>query len=366
MADSGVRLSWASTIVGDVSSPSKLQQRLEEVTNQVTISLPPFNGRYNPGLYIDWECEINAIFDSHNFTEHKKVKTAISKFTDLASIWWNGYCRVNFNCLPTTWVDLKLAMRHRFVPSYYTRDMVKKLHNLHQGSDTVREYYVALETTLLHSFLEESEHDFMDRFWEGLNHNIQDIIMHVKFYSIEQMFRLACKAEQKIQSVPTTSKSPVETPSLLSKKDIFSTVQPSAIMIPTSCEQDVEGNKRGIENVPPHDKCHVDLNLSFGELAADLVTPSLLHLVWRHRIGSGIGNCRIRTRILAFGEAWNLGPEFGPNSCAGSRIPSIAWLVSDPRASEITWKRSGALASSSCDSLWSLETSRRRPTQSHR
>jgi hypothetical protein len=87
--------------------------------------MPPFNGHYNPNLYIDYECERNAILDSHNFTEHKKVKTAISKFTNLASIWWNGYYLVNAKCIPTTWVDLKFAMRHRFVPSYYTHDMVK-------------------------------------------------------------------------------------------------------------------------------------------------------------------------------------------------------------------------------------------------
>jgi hypothetical protein len=197
MAGSRGRISWASTIVGDVPQSSKVQQRQREVKtdDQVTVSMPLFNGHYNLGFYIDWECEINAIFDSHNFTQHKKVKIAISKFIDLVSIWWNGYCRVNFECIPTTWVDLKLAMWHRFVPSYYTRDMVKKSQNLHQGSDTVSEYYNALQTTLLYSFIKESEEDFIGRFWRGLNPNIQEIIIHEELYSIEQLFRLACKAE---------------------------------------------------------------------------------------------------------------------------------------------------------------------------
>jgi hypothetical protein len=96
--------------------------------------------------------------------------------------------------------------------------MVKKLQNLHQGSDTVKKYYDALETTLLYSFIEESEEDFLHRFWRGLNHDIQKIIIH-EIFSAEQSFLLACKAEQKIQSVPKTSKSTVETPSLVSKKD---------------------------------------------------------------------------------------------------------------------------------------------------
>jgi hypothetical protein len=55
MADSGVQNSWALSIVGDVPPPSKIRQRPREVTthDQVTISIPPFNGRYNPGFYIE-------------------------------------------------------------------------------------------------------------------------------------------------------------------------------------------------------------------------------------------------------------------------------------------------------------------------
>jgi hypothetical protein len=76
MADSGVQNSWALSIVRDVPPPSKIRQRLREVTthDQVTISISPFNGCYNPGFYIEWEFEINDIFVSHNFFERKKIK----------------------------------------------------------------------------------------------------------------------------------------------------------------------------------------------------------------------------------------------------------------------------------------------------
>jgi hypothetical protein len=128
MAASGVRISWASTMVSDVSPPSKLQQRPRKVTHdQVTVSMPPFHGRYDPAFYIEWEFEINDIFVSHNFSERKRIKSATSTFTDFASLWWNEYCRSYPAYIPTTWHDLKLAMRYRFVPSRYTRDMVKKL-----------------------------------------------------------------------------------------------------------------------------------------------------------------------------------------------------------------------------------------------
>src|SRR3954463_16548666 len=204
MAGSGVRSSWAASIVGDLPTATTTQQPLQKVNthkhahDQVIVSIPSFHGRLRPDLYIEWEFEINDIFVSHNFSEHKKVKTAISAFTGFASIWWNEYCSLYPDYIPTTWSDLKLAMRYRFVASYYTHDMVKKLQNLKQGSKTVSEYYDALETTLLHSFLEESEEDFMDRFWEGLNCDIQDILIHEKCYPMHRLFRLACKVEQEI------------------------------------------------------------------------------------------------------------------------------------------------------------------------
>ena len=93
MAGSGVRSSWSSSIVGDVPPPIKPRRPPREVQahDQVTVSMPPFNGRYKPDLYIEWEFELNAIFVSHKFSERKKIKTAISTFTDFASIWWNDY-----------------------------------------------------------------------------------------------------------------------------------------------------------------------------------------------------------------------------------------------------------------------------------
>ena len=100
MTGSGVRSSWAASIVGDLPPPrssTTTQQPPGEVythknaDDQDIISMPQFAGRYKPDKYIEWEFEINAIFISHDFSEHKKVKTAISTLTDFASIWWNQY-----------------------------------------------------------------------------------------------------------------------------------------------------------------------------------------------------------------------------------------------------------------------------------
>ena len=137
------------------------------------------------------------IFASHNFNEHKKVKVAVGSFTGYALVWWSEYCQLNPDYILTTWDGLKHVMRDRFIDLHYTRGMIKKLQHLNQGSDTVTKYYDGLQTTLLHSFLEESEEDFMDKFWGGLNHDIQEILIHEECYPMNCLFSLAGKLKRK-------------------------------------------------------------------------------------------------------------------------------------------------------------------------
>ena len=94
MEGSGVVSSWASSIVGDLPSPKKIQQPSQEeqqhqnAHNQVNVSMPPFSDCFRPDLYIAWEFHINNIFSSHNFADCKKVKVAVGSFTGYASVWW--------------------------------------------------------------------------------------------------------------------------------------------------------------------------------------------------------------------------------------------------------------------------------------
>ena len=131
MIGSGVVSSWASSIVGDFPPPKKIQQPSQEeqqhqnAHNQVNVFMPPFIGRFRPDLYIEWDYKINAIFASHNFDERGKFQAAVSTFSCFALVWWSEYCRLNPDFIPTTWDDLKLVMRDRFVDVYYTRGMIK-------------------------------------------------------------------------------------------------------------------------------------------------------------------------------------------------------------------------------------------------
>ena len=67
-------------------------------------------------------------------------------------------------------------MRQRFVPSYYSRDLLNKLQRLRLGSSSVEDYYQELQTSLLRCGLDETEDANMARFLGGLNREIQDIL----------------------------------------------------------------------------------------------------------------------------------------------------------------------------------------------
>ena len=100
---------------------------------------------------------------------------------------------------------------------------------LEQDNNTVEEYYDNLCTALFRLGLEECEDDFLNRFWRGLNHDIQDVIMHEELYLVDHLFCLARKAEQKIRThAYTMNQWPVESPS----RKIPSFVAPTSMIAP--------------------------------------------------------------------------------------------------------------------------------------
>jgi hypothetical protein len=76
-------------------------------------------------------------FSAHLVPERHRVRQASSEFKDFAIIWWSGL--VAENALPTTWEQLKVAMREHFVPPSYHRDLHKKLMRLEQGDKFVQD-----------------------------------------------------------------------------------------------------------------------------------------------------------------------------------------------------------------------------------
>jgi hypothetical protein len=57
--------------------------------SKIKFKIPPFNGKYDPAAYLDWELEVEPKFSYHDILVVSQVQTAISAFTNLALFWWH-------------------------------------------------------------------------------------------------------------------------------------------------------------------------------------------------------------------------------------------------------------------------------------
>jgi len=164
---------------------------------KVKFSILAFYGAYDAEAYLDWEMTVEQKFNSHLVPEIHRVRQATSEFNDFAIIWWNEL--VNSRTDPQTWDRLKEAMRARFVPPSFRRDLRKKLQRLDQGSTSVQDYYQELQKGMLRCVVVEDMEDKMVRFYGGLNQNIQDLVDYKEYDSIQHLFHLAMLTEKELQ-----------------------------------------------------------------------------------------------------------------------------------------------------------------------
>jgi hypothetical protein len=72
-----------------------------------------------------------------------------------------------FGLQPHTWDGLKIAMRQKFVPLSYQRDLRKKLQCLDQGDMSVQDYYVKLQNGMIRAGVHEETEDKFCHFMGG-------------------------------------------------------------------------------------------------------------------------------------------------------------------------------------------------------
>jgi hypothetical protein len=136
-------------------------------------------------------------FSSHLVSEQHHVRQATSKFKDFALIWWNELATLGLQ--PHTWDGLKIAMRQRFVPPSYQRDLCKKLQHLDQGDMSVQDYYAELQKGLIRVGVHKETEDKIYHFYGGLRTEIQDIVDYKEYNNVNHLFQLAMLAEKELQ-----------------------------------------------------------------------------------------------------------------------------------------------------------------------
>ena len=114
---------------------------------------------------------MDQIFSIHRVSDQEQVDLVVLEFEEYAMTWWHQICIDNYNQEPpaTSWMDIKVKMRERFIPSYHRRETILKLQRLQQGFICVEEYLKLMESMLLKVGLhDEHEEEKVSRFVSGL------------------------------------------------------------------------------------------------------------------------------------------------------------------------------------------------------
>ena len=115
--------------------------------------MPKFNGSNDPEEYLSWSLKVDKIFRLHNYEEEKKITMASLVFQDC--VIERREARGDPHI--TTWAQMKDVMRARFVPTYYNRDLFKKLQQLKEGTQSVEEYYKEMEIAMIRANVTEDD-----------------------------------------------------------------------------------------------------------------------------------------------------------------------------------------------------------------
>jgi hypothetical protein len=85
---------------------------------KMKFKIPPYNGKYDPTAYLDWEIEVEQLFSYHDIFASSQVQTIISELTNFSLMWWCDYKQRHPSSIPTMRDQLKAAMRLRFVHTF--------------------------------------------------------------------------------------------------------------------------------------------------------------------------------------------------------------------------------------------------------
>lgn len=184
------------------------RRRSDNNLNSIKMTIPTFQGKNDPELYLEWERKVEHVFDCHHYSEEKKVKLAVVEFSDYASIWWDQFVinrRRNGERPIRSWEEMKAVMRRRFVPSHYHRDLHRKLQSLTQGSMSVEDYYKEMEIAMMRANIEEDREATMARFIGGLKKEIADVVELQYYVEMEDLLHKAVQVEKQLKS-KTSSK----------------------------------------------------------------------------------------------------------------------------------------------------------------
>ncbi|GKV06452.1 hypothetical protein SLEP1_g18350 [Rubroshorea leprosula] len=142
---------------------AKWGDRQDHDLGNIKMKIPPFQGKNDPDVYLEWEKKVELVFDCHNYSEEKKVKLTAVEFTDYAV-------------------------------------------GLTQRSKSIEGYHKEMEIAMVRANVEEDREATMAQFLHGLNHDIANVVELQHYVELENMVHMAMKVERQLKCKGATTK----------------------------------------------------------------------------------------------------------------------------------------------------------------
>ncbi|XP_051149220.1 uncharacterized protein LOC127263941 [Andrographis paniculata] len=179
--------------------PPNRDNRNQDPMRNLKFSIPSFNGNSDPDVYLDWEKKMELIRDCSTYDDEQWTRIAVMEFTHYALNWWEQLStkrRREGKARITTWDGLKKALRKRFVPSWYRRELHERVQQMSQGNRSVEEYYKELETAMMRADIVEDPEATMARFMSGINRDLRDTLELHPYVDLSELLQRAILLEK--------------------------------------------------------------------------------------------------------------------------------------------------------------------------
>ncbi|GKV05420.1 hypothetical protein SLEP1_g17437 [Rubroshorea leprosula] len=153
------------------------------------MKIPPFQGKNDPDVYLEWQKKVELVFDCHIYSEEKKVKLAAVEFTNYIVVWWDQLMlsqHRNRECPVDTWEEMKAGFT--------------------QGSKNVEDYHKDMEIAMVKANVEKDKEATMARFLHGLNRDIGNVVELQHYVELEDMVHMAMKVERQLKRKGATTR----------------------------------------------------------------------------------------------------------------------------------------------------------------
>ena len=160
--------------------------------------LPEFTGGVDPEKYIEWERQMDRMFEFKELEDDRCCKYAILKLNKGASLWYEGLKATRTRAQKpkiTSWDTLKRKLRKRYVPNSHKITLYRRIAELTQGKMSIAEYIDEFEKLVLMGEVEENVEQKMARFMRGMNRNLANAVELYPYTDFDGLCSLCEKME---------------------------------------------------------------------------------------------------------------------------------------------------------------------------